>query len=119
MECQRYTPGHRVHAIQALRKYNMPGEIKRVSVLGYEGNWLTFEMDGAVHRVWNHDPERVREYHDAALTNPRTALYYTSVGVLSVRSGEAYPQMYPKWDGPDECAARGDMNTMGGGYLQL
>mgnify|MGYP007098875149 CR=1 FL=1 len=108
MECQRYTPGHRVHAIQALRKYDMPGEIKRVSVLGHEGNWLTFEMDGAVHRVWNHDPERVREYHDAALTNPRTALceialYFTSVKLLRIGRGGWTVDLYGDPAGPSEC----------------
>ena len=119
MECQRFTPGHVVHPIQALRKYQMPGEIKQVSVLGHEGNWLILEMDDAVHRVWNHNPERVRRFHDAALQRPHTALYYTSTDVLVVRDENGYPHLYPKWDGPDECAAHGDLGTMGGGFLRL
>lgn len=109
MACQHYTPGHSVHHIQAMSKYHRPGEIKKVSVLGHEGNWLTFEMDGALYRVWNHDPERIREFHDAAIAlqnlphrTLESALYYTSVRVMSVRSEGRIHNLYPRWDGADD-----------------
>ena len=108
MPCTSYAPGHSVHYIQAGLTARRPGEIKQIHVLGYEGNWLIYELDGAVHRVWNHDPEVVRELHDRAVAGQSSntgeiALYFTSVKLLRIGRGGWTVDLYGDPDGPSEC----------------
>jgi hypothetical protein len=111
-ECTGYSPGHAVHWIQAGLTLKIPGEIKKVCVLGHDEHWLTFEMDGEVHRVWNHDPGQVGRFHDAAVdlqTTPHTRcapLFFTSVKLLRIPVGNNAMDLYPSWDGPTDCSRR-------------
>lgn len=108
MTCTSYAPGHLVHFIQIKLAHQKPGELKKVCVLGHDGHWLTFEMDGALHRVWNHDPEVIRAFHDEAValqSNPDVAtapLYFTSVKLLSVCHRREV-RLYADPEGPSEC----------------
>lgn len=106
--CTNYRAGHAVHWIQARLTMKKPGEIKQVCVLGQDGHWLIFEMDGELHRVWNHEPDQVRRFHDAAVelqaiqTTGDRPLFFTSVKLLRLPIG-GVPDLYPSWDGPSEC----------------
>lgn len=113
--CTNYRPGHAVHWIQAGLTRKKPGEIKQIWVLGREEHWLLFGMDGDVHRVWNHDPEKIRLFHDAALRLQATEnivdrpLLFTSVSLLRIPDNTT-PDLYPSWDGPSECTYRQDVH---------
>lgn len=108
--CTAYSPGHNVHFVQAGLRHRQPGEIKKFDALAHDGNWLTVEMDGEIHRIWNHDPEKVREIYDAAVAlratpyTPHIPLYWTSVRLITVRAGRSNLLMYAGWDGPTECS---------------
>lgn len=108
MKCTSYARGHNVHYIQARLSCTRPGEIKKICVLGHDEHWLTFEMDGAVHRMWNHDPEQVRAFHEQAIalqSSPHSSgcpVFYTSVNLLRVHYKEMV-LLYADPEGPTEC----------------
>lgn len=112
--CTNYRPGHAVHWIQAGLSWKKPGEIKQITVLGQDGHWLIFEMDEQIHRVWNHDPEQLREFHDAAVklqaieNTADVPALYTSVNLLRVPGPGGIQPIYPSWDGPSGCTIRGE-----------
>ena len=99
--CTAYSPGHNVHFVQAGLRHRQPGEIKKFDALAHDGNWLTVEMDGEIHRIWNHDAAV------ALRATPYTGhvpLYWTSVRLITVRAGKSNLLMYAGWDGPTECS---------------
>lgn len=112
--CTSYRAGHAVHWIQAGLALKKPGEIKQITVLGRDGHWLIFEMDEHIHRVWNHDPEHLREFHDAAVRLQATEntadvpVLYTSVNLLRVPVPRDVRPIYPSWDGPSGCTSGGE-----------
>lgn len=111
MQCTSFARGHNVHYIQANLAHKRPGEIKKVCVLGHDGHWLTFEMDGHIHRMWNHDPAQVRAFHNQAValqSIPHTAscpLYFTSVNLMIARHDETV-MLYADPEGPTDCDDR-------------
>jgi hypothetical protein len=60
--CALYTPGHRVHFIQAKLGWEEdPANHRTGTILSVEDDgWINVDVDGEVLRLWNHEPERAR-----------------------------------------------------------
>ena len=61
--CALYTPGHRVHFIQAKLGWEEdPAKYRTGTLLSVEDDgWIAVEVDGEVLRFWNHEAERARK----------------------------------------------------------
>lgn len=58
-KCGRYGTAHDIHHIRALRSANH-GEWFPATNLAFDGPMITFDANGAHHRGWNHDTERLK-----------------------------------------------------------
>jgi len=64
LRCGYYWAGHEVHWIQALRSANDIDNrplLGRLLDVGDDGT-LTVEVGATIHRLWNHDPARLRSF---------------------------------------------------------
>ena len=60
--CALYTPGHRVHFIQAKLGWEPhPASYRSGTLVSVQDDgWITVDVDGEALRFWNHDPEWAR-----------------------------------------------------------
>ncbi|GGH58071.1 hypothetical protein [Rothia aerolata] len=62
-DCPYYFMGHTIHWI---RRHHAAKEAwYPATILGVEGNWITFESEGEVLRMWNHDAQKLSAIFDA------------------------------------------------------
>jgi hypothetical protein len=99
--CALYTPGHRVHFIQAKRGWEAdPATYRTGALLSVEDDgWLTAQLEGETVRLWNHEAARLRRIAQPA--GLRVAL--TRYGVLHVPHERGRYCFSVSTDGPSPC----------------
>lgn len=87
--CGSYSAGHDTHWIQAIHGANDRDNpaVDGLVVEVHDDGTVVVEVDGVVHRLWHHQPERLRQF---VARNDGTVMFQSRWSQLRTRSVEGW-----------------------------